>query len=115
MKNIKKELKELKLAFGFATTKPCTQEENQAFKGVPKKELPEGVAYNDYEDVFVKYEETEISAEDKKEFYRLKQLSYLKSIKNSLKFFVVLTIISLIVSLILVLAGAGAIDAFLNF
>ena len=107
MKNIRQEIKDLKRVVGLAWKDKCTQAESEKFKHISVDNLPENISFDADYGEYYKYQEADVSEEEKQEFYTLKQLSYLKSIRKCLIFFVVLTIISLIASVIIGLVVAS--------
>lgn len=111
MKNIKEEIKELKKELGMVQNVPCSTDEAEQYKDMYA--LPSDVFLDPVENKLCRCEVVEMNAEEKQEYYQLAKLSYLKSIKGYLKFFVILTIISLVASAILLIAGGSAIGSLL--
>ncbi|MHB8962966.1 MAG: hypothetical protein ACYC5K_07400 [Saccharofermentanales bacterium] len=113
MSKLADELQELRFDLGVIQRAKCSEEETQHFKKLKKEgtPLPQDVFYNSggdgaldpeyyYREVSSNLSEKEIS-----ELFLYRQTSYLKSIKNSAIFFVVLTTISMILTLIILFSG----------
>jgi hypothetical protein len=62
--------------------------------------LPDDIELNEY-GFFYRYIDTDLSEQEIKQLFLYRQTAYLRSIKNSMIFFVVLATISLIASLII--------------
>jgi len=79
----------------------CSKEEQKEFKTMQKNKqpLPNDVKADD--SGYFRFVDTALTQEELSQLYVYRQLSYLKSIRNSMYFFVTLTIISLIVLLVL--------------
>jgi len=87
----------------------CSKEENNEFKKLLKSnnDLPDGVyehksELNEGLGDFYRVYETDLSKDEVEELLQLKSLQHLKTIKYGIIFFVVLTVISLICSIILI-------------
>lgn len=87
---------------------PCSKEENKAYEKLVKSggKLPDGVyAYvyvNDEASTneFYTIYEPDLTEEEIRQYLTFKKLSLLKSIKNCMVFFVVLTILSIVLAFI---------------
>ena len=88
---------------GLIRRESCSPEENQMFLEMVKnnEELPLDVFQYSETDGFYRYVSLEIDKEDLQEYYTLKQLETLNIIKNCMSFFVILTVLSMIVALFL--------------
>ena len=93
-------LRELKRDFKLLQEDPCTAHETVLYKNTLKNgnSLPEGI-YTDDNDVFYKLRETDLTEKEIREYIALKQLSMIKTIKNCVLFFTVLTVIGICVFL----------------
>ena len=114
MKTIEKKICELKKELGLITMVECTKNEKEAIDALPVgSPLPDGIQYNPADGTYLKEGEIDMTPEEKEEFYVLKKLSYLKSIKGYLKFFTVLTVLALIGGAVLLIAGGSVISGLL--
>jgi len=110
-KDLRKELRSYKFDFDLLQKIPCTRQENKEYKQLREKgELPKGVYEYQYEGgtdsgEFYTIYEPELTPEEIAEYLTYKKLSLLKTIKNCVVFFTVLTIISLAASLLLIMAA----------
>jgi len=97
----KSELREKKEEYGLTAKIYCDSEENKEFYKMvtDKTKLPDDVFNDGY--VFYRYKNSNLTEKETDELLRFYQLDYLKSIKNGVTFFVVLTVISLILSIVL--------------
>ena len=109
---IKKEFIDLRNALGLANKKPCTDTQNKEYTELLKtgKKLPNGVFQyysndkDEYVDKFYVLLESDMTSEEMAEYIGYKQMFLLAKIKGYLEFFVVLTVISLVLSIIGVIA-----------
>ncbi|WP_458788409.1 hypothetical protein, partial [Vallitalea sediminicola] len=78
---------------------PCSMKENKTFKELrnKKENLPEGVYKYDNSDSYYRLAKTDLSSEELNNLMMYRQTSYLRTIKNSMVFFVFLTIASILV------------------
>ena len=117
---MKKQKKDLRAAiqtyryeFDLLQNVACTKEENAEFEKLVKagEELPEDVrAYKDddgvvSDKVFYRVCTDDLSEDERNEYLTLTRLSLLKTIKNCVMFFTILTIIGLVSSVLLILAA----------
>ena len=115
--SIKTELMQLRREFGALQAVNCSAEENEEYRKLlhQKKPLPNGVYQrseklniNDAElygnVTFVKLCKSDITDEELREYFTYRKLAYLKTIKQCVVFFTVLTVISLVCGLILALS-----------
>lgn len=95
MKDLNEEIKSMKIDFDLTQKVYCNKEEEKLFRNMEKekKTLPEGVENDEFG--HFRYVETDLSEEKLNQLLLYRQLSYLRSIKNSLIFFVFLTILLL--------------------
>ncbi len=106
--NLREKLRDHKFEFGLLQKIPCTKQENTEYKQILKDggTLPEGVHASVYEtDEFYKIHEADLTEAEISEYLTYKQLSLIKTIKNCVVFFTVLTVIGLFGWLML-MAGA---------
>lgn len=111
-KKISKLLEKYRSEHGLIKDVPCTQEENERYATLigQGKELPEGVyAYDDFPEQFYTIDEEEMTEAEIKELIGYKKLGILNGIRKCLVFFVVLTVVSLVLSIISVAASCSAI------
>lgn len=94
MKDLNKELFRLRVEFDFIQQEYCSKDEEKHIKQLIKNNqvLPDDI-HTDSSGAHYKYVETDISKEDKEELLLYRQIKCLMSIKNSMIFFVVLTLI----------------------
>ncbi|MDF2686636.1 MAG: hypothetical protein K0S55_1818 [Clostridia bacterium] len=109
--DLKSEIRQFEFDMQFLQKIDCSREENIQFSRMIKNKeaLPEGIFQYKTDvgadlEIFYRIYETELTNEEKQKYLQYKQLSSLQSIKNSMIFFVVLTVISLIISLLAVLS-----------
>lgn len=104
---MKRELRKLKLEQGFISKKNFAFDENEKFSGLVKegKELPnnvfeyvdsEGKGTGEFYEIF----ETDLSAEEREEYIRLKQCKNINTIKNCTIFFTTLAVVGLALAII---------------
>lgn len=107
MKNLHDELKEMELSVGLVQKVYCKvyckEEETTQFITMKRENQPLPYDVKHDETGYFRYVEVDLTQEEKSRFLICRQLSYLKSIKNSMIFFVVLTIISLISTFVILL------------
>ena len=106
--NLRDELRAHKFEFDLLQKIPCTKQENTEYKQIVKDggTLPEGVQACMYEtDEFYKIHEADLTEAEINEYLTYKQLSLIRTIKNCVVFFTVLTVIGL-VGWLLLLGGA---------
>ncbi len=102
--NLRDELRAHKFEFGLLQKVPCSKQENKEYQNLLKdgKTLPEGVYAYVYDNgetsnsEFYTISETELTESEIREYLTYKQLSLIKTIKNCVMFFTVLTIIGMV-------------------
>ena len=102
--NLRDELRAHKFEFDLLQKIPCTKQENKEYQKLLKDggTLPEGVYAYVYDSnetsatEFYTIYETDLTESEIREYLTYKQLSHIKTIKNCVLFFTVLTIISMI-------------------
>ena len=110
--DLRQELLDYKEQFELIQKIPCTREENKAYTKLLKngQPLPENICKyeysmdSDYEEFYTLYI-PELSDSEIAEYLTYKKLALLNTIKNCVLFFTVLTIIGLVGSLLLIMAG----------
>ncbi|MBQ8605327.1 MAG: hypothetical protein IJ408_01200 [Clostridia bacterium] len=109
-KDIREQLIDDKIKFGFLKKVPCDKNKNEEYKAILKSggSLPSGVyPYTDEEgeltDDFYKLYETELTDKEREEYLVFRKLALLNTIKNGVLFFVILTVISMACALFLTL------------
>jgi hypothetical protein len=103
MKDSKKELRQMKLDLDIIQMVICSNAESKEFNKLLKEKqpLPKGVIASEMDDTFYRIVETDLTHEEVQELLLYKQITYIKTIKNSVLFFVALTIIGMLGALIL--------------
>lgn len=108
--DLRKELHDYREAFHLIQRVPCSKEQNQAFQQILKNggKLPDGVFPFVFDsglvsDEFYTIYKPDLTPEEKEEYLTLKRLSLLKTIKNCVLFFTVLTIVGIIAYLYIML------------
>ncbi len=115
MKDLKRMLRMYRFEFGLLQEEACSMDENEAFAKTLQEggTLPEGVApyvYDDGEEsgkIFCRVYESDLTPEETAEYLTYQKLKLLRTIKNCVVFFTVLTVIGLI-SAVLLYLGAFA-------
>lgn len=104
MSNLRVELSNLLFETGINQRIPCSYKEIELYSKFikEKKELPDGI-YRD-NDGFYRVEHTDLSEEELSELFLYRQTRYLYSIKNSMIFFVILEVISILLSIFIIFA-----------
>ena len=103
--NLRDELRAHKFEFDLLQKIPCTKQENKEYAKLLKDggTLPEGVFAYVYVDgetstnEFYTIYETDLTESEIQEYLTYKQLSLIRTIKNCVMFFTVLTIIGMVV------------------
>lgn len=98
----KSELHEKREKYGLIERVFCDEDETKKFIEMKKAgtQLPSDVLVCvENPNCFFRYKDTDLTKEETDELFRFYQLDYLKAIKNGVAFFVVLTVISLILAL----------------
>lgn len=105
MKNLQGELTEMRFALGLTKKVYCDDEEQERLRVMDEEglQLPGDIEI-EVEGPYFRYMNTEISDLELIQLLLYRQADHLCSIKNSMVFFVVLVVISLIASLIIALS-----------
>lgn len=100
MKDLHDELGQMRLELDLTQRVYCSKEEEKQFKKMLKEKqlLPDDINFN--ENGHFRYIDTDLTKEELDNLFLYRQITYLRSIKNSMIFFVVLTLVSLTVSLL---------------
>jgi len=104
MADLQKELKDLKIKFGFYKKENCLDEENQKFKELRKNDtpLPDDIYYASDIEMFYRYVRDENISEDEfKDYIYLLKAKNINTIKNCFVFFTTLTVIGMVLGIIL--------------
>ena len=106
--DLREELQEYRINIGFSERVYCSPEETRAFNIILKNkgELPDGVYKrydNEFDPCFYRIQEAKLTDSEKNEYIQYKKLSYLQTIKNCSVFFVIITLIGIIASIIIAL------------
>ena len=106
--DLRKELRDYKMEFDLLQKTPCTTEENEKYEKLLKSggTLPDGVfayTYGGEESTseFYTVYEADLTEAEIQEYLTYKQLSMIKTIKNCVLFFTVLTILGMIAAFLL--------------
>ena len=105
-RNLRDELRSYKFEFDLLQKIPCSKQENKDYQNLLKNGgvLPEGVYAYVYDNgetsttEFYTIYETDLTESEISEYLTYKKLSLIKTIKNCIMFFTVLTIIGMIAS-----------------
>ena len=109
--NLRDELRAYKFDFNLLQKIPCSKQENKEYHKLLKDggTLPEGVySYIDFNgeasttDFYTVYE-TDLTESEKIEYLTYKKLDLIKTIKNCVMFFTILTIIGMIAYFLIIL------------
>jgi len=102
MKMARDEMKSLLRDLGVFIKKPCTEEENKQFDILKKQKhvLPEDVYPYEQSEGYYRLVKSDLADDEINRLIMLKQTQYLYSIRNSLIFFVVLSIIAILLTLV---------------
>ena len=103
-RNLRDELRSYKFEFDLLQKIPCSKQENKDYQNLLKNGgvLPDGVYAYVYDDgetsttEFYTIYETDLTESEISEYLTYKKLSLIKTIKNCIMFFTVLTIIGMI-------------------
>lgn len=109
--NLRDELRNHKFAFDLFQKIPCTKQENKEYQKLLKDSgtLPEGVYAYVYDTgetsttEFYTIHETDLTESEIREYLTYKQLSLIRTIKNCVMFFTVLTIIGMIAYILIMI------------
>jgi len=111
--DLRKKLQEHKFEFGLLQKIPCSKEENKSYQELLKNggTLPEGVYAYVYDsgetstsEFFTVYQ-LDLTDAQIQEYLTYKQLSMIKTIKNCVVFFTVLTVIGMILAFFIALGA----------
>jgi len=101
LKDLKQELQENMLELDIVQKQPCLEEEIKNIEEMKKNntKLPEGIIEEKGMDgtFYYRLVKTDLTDEELKNLIAFRQLSYLKSIRNSLCFSVIVTIIGFLI------------------
>lgn len=109
--NLRDELRALKFEFDLLQKVPCSKQKNKEYEKLVKGggSLPEGVyAYvydsgeNSATEFYTIYE-TDLTESEIKEYLTYKQLRFIKTMKNCVLFFTILTIIGIVAILFIMM------------
>ena len=111
--NLRDELRAHKFEFDLLQKIPCTKQENKEYQQLLKNggTLPEGVYAYVYEGnetsttEFYTIYETDLTESEIREYLTYKQLSLIRTIKNCVLFFTVLTIIGMVLYLLVMMSA----------
>ena len=103
MADLKKELQDSLLDLGILEKELCTNRENKEYRKMQKDKapLPEGVRQSPDTYQYYRVKKTDLSEEEIDRLLCYRRTLYLRSIKNSMIFFVGLSVISVICLLLL--------------
>jgi hypothetical protein len=103
IKDLREELNQMSLDLSLTQKVYCSKEEVKKIKKMVRENisLPDDILMDDTG--YFRYVDTDLTEEELNHLFLYRQLSYLYDIKNSMIFFVVLAIISLILAIIVVM------------
>lgn len=106
--DLRNELKNLRTELDLIQKIDCSNADNKLYRKMKKegKELPTGIyEYKNQTgeplDIFYKLYETDLTFEEKTEYLMLKKICFIKTIKNCVLFFTILTIIGMIIAFLI--------------
>ncbi len=107
--DLKEQLRKYRFEYDLLQKLPCSKEENSAYAQLVKEgaELPEGVYAYVYDNgetsstEFYTVYEVPLTETEKAEYLMYRKLKLLKSIRNGILFFVVLTIVSFLFAILM--------------
>ena len=106
MENLRKELLWLKKEFGVVHTEWCSSEEENHFDELRENELPlPNNVLRDDDGKYFRFVDVGISEQESKELLLYRQVVYLRTINNGVRFFVVLSVISIVLSFLLAIGA----------
>ena len=101
MKNLHDELMQMRIDLDLTQKAYCDKDETSKFKQMEKENMPLPVdVTKDESGDYFRYVDANLSEQEFNQLIMYRQVLYLRSIKNSMIFFVVLTLLSLFISLI---------------
>ena len=109
--NLRDKLRSHKFEFNLLQKTPCTKQEKKKYQKLLKDggTLPEGVFAYDYDlgetspSEFYTIYETDLSESEIREYLTYKQLSLIRTIKNFVLFFTILTIIGIVIGFLIMM------------
>jgi len=101
MAGLREELIQAQVTLGLSQMLPCNAEENRQFDKMRKEKLPLPTDVLQSSDGYYRLKDTDLSEQEVNQLLQCRQVIFLKTIKNCAVFFVVLTVIGLIVSFVL--------------
>lgn len=105
MNDLREELRRMRVELDLTQKVYCAGEEEKKLRKMMKEKfpLPDGIKVDEH-NFFYRYIDTDLSEQEIKQLFLYRQTAYLRSIKNSMVFFVVIATASLIVSLIIAIS-----------
>ena len=102
MKKARDDMKSLLCDLGALIKQPCTDEENKQFDMLKKQKqrLPEDVYPYEQSDGYYRLVKSDLTDDEINRLIMLKQTQYLYTIRNCLIFFVVLSVIAILLALL---------------
>ncbi len=101
--NIRAELRENRFTFGLMKKIPCSKLENKEYEKILMQggNLPKGIYPYEYDtgssmDEFYSAQEADLTEAEIQEYLKYKQLNMIRTIKNCVVFFTVLTILGMV-------------------
>ena len=101
--DVRKEIRQAKVDIGLLQEIPCTKEDNKKYRDMVKRgePLPQGIFQYEASDGFELNEfcsvyDPQLTEKEQQEYIALMQYKEIKTIRNCVVFFTVLTVISLI-------------------
>ncbi len=105
MKDLRAELREMRFALDLTQKVYCNKDEEKSLRKMKKEKLPlpDDIKIDD-DGFFYRHIDTDLSEQEIEQLFSYRQITYLRSIKNSMLFFVILATISIIALLIIALS-----------
>jgi hypothetical protein len=102
MKDLHDELRQMKCELDLVQRVYCSKEEEKRYRRMAKEKQPLPDDVRSDESGYFRYVETDLSGEELDKLLLYRQISYLRTTKNCMLFFMVLAVISLVISLVAV-------------
>ena len=101
IKNLKKEIEFYKFEFNLLQKVYCDTQESKKLSELTKtnQKLPDDIKMGNMDDSFYRIHESDLSPEETKEYLQFQALACLKTIKNILLFFAILTVLSIFIGI----------------
>ena len=105
MQDLKQEMNQMKLDLGIVKKVYCSKEEQDSFRRMEKEKIPNEILIDSGNGQYFRYIDEGMAKQEIDELFAYRQISYLRTIKKCAVFFVILTVISLLVWIYFLLNG----------